>query len=451
MSTHGGYSFPGPNTLFGRVHRVSRSPFLRSDGSSLRSCVPVPRPGHSSPTHRFITLAWACTVHRMQGLTVERAHVKLDETFFAPGQAYVALSRVKSLSNVHLLSFNPKCLLHSRTVVNIMDHAQASGKLKVIPKVNLVNDTANNICEIILNVEEDEELQEMGNQLHHSSESNNSKVMSNSLETICKQMLSLRKEISYNFFNPVIQGENIKNCFDTFKPVFSKFLQFARSSTPVTATENHVIDQHVNSKLHPAMLSEYAPVVTTGDGNCLWNAVSTCLFGDERLRLMLRFLTVYIMWENKAYFMDTIRNDTIHEGSVDQCFDHHLRIARNDRAWGNEYHMLALSIALQRDVFSYTAFSWEKGRWFISKKSKIETLANAFKVKRKGTEGQLIFCPPQHLKLPNYGGEPICVHFDAHRKHFTAIVPKKKEIIIIRPHTNLFLTSMAKMTKEESQ
>ena len=54
MSTHGGGSFPGLNTLFGRVHRVSRSlvpSFLRSDGSgpsSLRSC-------HSSPTYRFIT------------------------------------------------------------------------------------------------------------------------------------------------------------------------------------------------------------------------------------------------------------------------------------------------------------------------------------------------------------------------------------------------------------
>ena len=35
---------PCPNTLFGRVHRVSRSPFLRSGSSSLRSCVPVPRP-----------------------------------------------------------------------------------------------------------------------------------------------------------------------------------------------------------------------------------------------------------------------------------------------------------------------------------------------------------------------------------------------------------------------
>ena len=58
MSTHGGYSFPGPNTLFGRVHRVSRSPYLRSDGSSLRSDGSGPsslRSGHSSPTHRFIT------------------------------------------------------------------------------------------------------------------------------------------------------------------------------------------------------------------------------------------------------------------------------------------------------------------------------------------------------------------------------------------------------------
>ena len=44
MSTHGGSSFPVPDTLFGRGHRVSRSPFLRSGRSSPRSFVPVPRP-----------------------------------------------------------------------------------------------------------------------------------------------------------------------------------------------------------------------------------------------------------------------------------------------------------------------------------------------------------------------------------------------------------------------
>ena len=60
MSTHGGSSFPVPNTLFRRGHRVSRSPF---PGLDPRSFVLVPRSGPSSPCsfvpsfliHRFIT------------------------------------------------------------------------------------------------------------------------------------------------------------------------------------------------------------------------------------------------------------------------------------------------------------------------------------------------------------------------------------------------------------
>ena len=48
MSTHGGDSFPGPNTLFGRVHRVSRSfvpssRWFRSFVPSFRSLVPSSR------------------------------------------------------------------------------------------------------------------------------------------------------------------------------------------------------------------------------------------------------------------------------------------------------------------------------------------------------------------------------------------------------------------------
>ena len=48
MSTHGGDSFPGPNSLFGRVHRVSRSlvpssRWFRSFVPSFRSLVPSSR------------------------------------------------------------------------------------------------------------------------------------------------------------------------------------------------------------------------------------------------------------------------------------------------------------------------------------------------------------------------------------------------------------------------
>ena len=55
-----------------------------------------------------LILAWAVTVHRVQGMTLStNVFVYLDGTFFANGQAYVALSRVKTFTQLHLLSFDP--------------------------------------------------------------------------------------------------------------------------------------------------------------------------------------------------------------------------------------------------------------------------------------------------------------------------------------------------------
>lgn len=42
-----------------------------------------------------LRLAWAITVHKSQGTTLERAVVDLEHGAFAPGQAYVALSRLR--------------------------------------------------------------------------------------------------------------------------------------------------------------------------------------------------------------------------------------------------------------------------------------------------------------------------------------------------------------------
>ena len=46
----------------------------------------------------LLILGWAITVHRVQGMTISsNVFVVLDSTFFALGQAYVALSRVKKI------------------------------------------------------------------------------------------------------------------------------------------------------------------------------------------------------------------------------------------------------------------------------------------------------------------------------------------------------------------
>lgn len=49
-----------------------------------------------------IKLAYAVTIHKSQGMTLSRAHLDLGADVFAPGQAYVGLSRIVSLSGLSL-------------------------------------------------------------------------------------------------------------------------------------------------------------------------------------------------------------------------------------------------------------------------------------------------------------------------------------------------------------
>ncbi|SHO60484.1 helix-turn-helix domain-containing protein [Algoriphagus zhangzhouensis] len=80
-------------------------------------------------SHFPIKLAWAVTVHKSQGLTFDKAIIDVGKAF-APGQVYVALSRLRSLDGLFLRSRIQPNLVHSdQQVVEFSSGSKAHQKL----------------------------------------------------------------------------------------------------------------------------------------------------------------------------------------------------------------------------------------------------------------------------------------------------------------------------------
>ena len=62
-----------------------------------------------------LILAYAETIHKCQGLSLNCAIIDLSDEVFGAGMAYVALSRVRSLSGLYLSAFDPKSIIVSPT------------------------------------------------------------------------------------------------------------------------------------------------------------------------------------------------------------------------------------------------------------------------------------------------------------------------------------------------
>jgi ATP-dependent DNA helicase PIF1 len=63
-----------------------------------------------------LILSWAITIHKSQGATLERCIIDIGDRVFEAGQSYVALSRIKSLEGVSIMSYDVSKIMVNKRV-----------------------------------------------------------------------------------------------------------------------------------------------------------------------------------------------------------------------------------------------------------------------------------------------------------------------------------------------
>jgi hypothetical protein len=105
----------------GRIITMTPDTWELRDGDKKRASI----------TQIPLRLAWAITVHKSQGMTLDGARIDLRKAF-VEGMGYVALSRVKNLFSLYLTGINQMSLRISEDAQNIdvqlRDHARRDAK-----------------------------------------------------------------------------------------------------------------------------------------------------------------------------------------------------------------------------------------------------------------------------------------------------------------------------------
>ena len=158
-------------------------------------------------------------------------------------------------------------------------------------------------------------------------------------------------------FSSFAGSPNLAAQFSIIRPALEVIVSELNSlAIPYADTfPNITQDTCAYSLCHPLLLQILKPVQTTGDGNCMYNALSSTLTGTEHFTHVMHLLCVYALVKYKdTAFADAFPSNT--QASHEQMCDRALLEALQVGAWGTDYQLFPSSLLMNRPIFQYNTF-----------------------------------------------------------------------------------------------
>lgn len=378
----------------------------------------------------------------------KQVYVLMNDNFFASGQAYVALSRVKRLEDLHLLEFDPhaiyladrqRILLQWMESVDLCtDRGSAGSSRPPMPK--LPEQTFLNKKQKLVKSTESATASRKTTQPKcpklpkafevKQNEGRHGTIHSSRMHSLASQLLVDPRDTTPTNVH-VANAKQVLKTAGTNQSIMYSMVDNIRTMEPATFSEGrNRFSQDLDEQLHPVLSYWYRLTETPPDGNCLWHMISLDLCGTTELMPFLRMVTAFTLVQNEDYFqhlMGQNEHDDLH-------FDEQVAIALRLGAWGGEMHLHALSIALHRPIYVYTTFLKPDGLDLYLSSADSEDLKDHFRNRVRGTTQHLLYTPPgEHGEIP--GRDPICGMFLA--RHYTAMLPQSTEPDRFVPTSNI--------------
>ena len=155
--------------------------------------------------------------------------------------------------------------------------------------------------------------------------------------------------------------------------------------------------------------------------------ISLTLCGNEELTMILRWLTVITLLLLTKDFMDLLikryRNlDSLYpENEAKVKFERILRAAMDNHEFGDEYHLLAVSTFLSRDIFIYSYFT-KDDCLLLPRHLSSSQLLHEFKKKSNKIGHHLKYEPIQNKYFIKTIEQSLNGFFTATGDHYTALI-----------------------------